>query len=199
MSNGGGVVTDPRIKRTLQALFVALDDLLGEKAYSEISVSDLARRAKVGRQTFYRHFDSIGALLETRMRMDMADQIELARSEPDREKGLCRVIRMAFERVEDQPHIARAILSGEAGSDALSSVRDQVVALWESISGGPLEHFPPELRGYVATYHAGAICGIMLEWLDAGCSPDAETMSRFVIELNKEPLIIPSAQARVSA
>lgn len=191
----GGAMTDPRVERTLQALFVALDELLAEKAFSEISVSDLARRANVGRQTFYRHFDSIGAMLEVRLRMDMAEQIELARAESDPDAGLFIVTRLAFEKVADQPHIARAILSGEAGADALSSVRDQIVALWDGVTDDPRGDFPEGLHRYVATYHAGAICAILLEWIDAGCSPDPDTMARFVVELNTAPRLVPRTSA----
>lgn len=39
-------------------LFAALADVMGEKGYSNTSVDDLIKHAKVSRATFYEHFDS---------------------------------------------------------------------------------------------------------------------------------------------
>ncbi len=180
-------MTDPRITRTQQDLFSALDELLSEKPFREISVSDLARRADVGRQTFYRHFDSIGAMLNLRLQTGLADQIrsvQASTAQLEAEDRLRQACRFAFERVGAQPHIARAILSGEAGSDALAAFREQIIALWANAPSDPLVDVPPEFLGYTSTFYAGAMAAILLHWLDADCSPDADTMSRLVAVLS---------------
>lgn len=181
-------MTDPRIARTRQDLFSALDDLLSEKPFREISVSDLARRANVGRQTFYRHFDSIGAMLNLRLQTELADQIRSVQhstAQAKKEDRLLQISRFAFERVGAQPHIARAILSGEAGSNALAAFREQIIALWANAPSDPLADVPPDYLGYASTFYAGAMSAILLHWLDSDCSPDAETMSRLVAVLSK--------------
>lgn len=179
-------MTDPRIARTQQDLFSALDELLSEKPFREISVSDLARRADVGRQTFYRHFDSIGAMLNLRLQTALAEQIgtiQASAAQTEAEDRRRQVSRFAFERVGAQPHIARAILSGEAGSNALAAFREQIIALWANAPSDPLADVPPEFLGYASTFYAGAMSAILLHWLDADCSPDADTMSRLVAVL----------------
>lgn len=47
---------DPRVQRTRRLLVDAFVALLGKKAYSEISVKEIAARATVNRTTFYAHF-----------------------------------------------------------------------------------------------------------------------------------------------
>jgi AcrR family transcriptional regulator len=47
---------DRRSQRTRQALSLAFVQLLREKGYSAITVSDLIERADVGRSTFYSHY-----------------------------------------------------------------------------------------------------------------------------------------------
>ncbi len=47
---------DRRIQRTRQLLSDALIQLIREKDYSTISVSDIIERANVGRSTFYAHY-----------------------------------------------------------------------------------------------------------------------------------------------
>lgn len=62
--NTGGAVgstasspTDLRILRTRQCLWKALVDLIGERGYGPLSVSDITARAGINRTTFYRHFE----------------------------------------------------------------------------------------------------------------------------------------------
>lgn len=179
---------DARYQRTRLALFAALDDLLAERSYSEINVTDLALRANVGRQTFYRHFDSVDAMLNDRLRTSLADQMALAKgdvAEPGSIGWFRHVTQGSFERVGAQPRISRVILRGEAGADALDLFREQIVRLWASTpADSPLTNTPPELRPYVASFHAGAISAMLLHWIDAGCSPDAKTMSDLFTSLS---------------
>lgn len=180
-------MTDPRIVRTQQDLYQGLDELLSEKPFSEISVSDLCRRAGVGRQTFYRHFDSIGSMLNLHLHATLEEQIRSIEASTSLEKGedwLLQSARVAFKRVKEEPHIARAILSGEAGSNALASFRDQIIALWDHHPNHPLEGVPPEFVHYATAYYAGAMSAMLQHWLDAGCTPDADTMSRLVAVLS---------------
>lgn len=55
---------DRRVVRTKGALTKALFELLGEKEFSKISVTELARRAEVDRKTFYLHYQSVDEILE---------------------------------------------------------------------------------------------------------------------------------------
>jgi AcrR family transcriptional regulator len=55
---------DPRIRRTRRMLFQALEQLLAEKSFEDISVQDIAERSTVNRATFYDHFDDKFSLLE---------------------------------------------------------------------------------------------------------------------------------------
>lgn len=172
---------DARHRRTRQALFDALDALLAERPYCEINVTDLSLRAGIGRQTFYRHFESPDGMLKDRLRASLAHQLEQA------VQGLAEhapadwfryVTRGAFERAAEQPHISRVILRGEAGADALKVFRDQITALWAlAPTGNPLTTAPAELRPFIASFHAGAIGAMLLHWIEAGCSPSPETMS----------------------
>ncbi len=59
---------DPRVKRTRQLLQKAMEELLREKGFSDISVQDITARAEVNRATFYAHFKDKYDLLDAIVR-----------------------------------------------------------------------------------------------------------------------------------
>ena len=61
---GTSMAQDRRVTRTKAALTQALFELLGEKDFDKISITELARRADVDRKTFYLHYHSAAAILE---------------------------------------------------------------------------------------------------------------------------------------
>ncbi|ASJ72919.1 TetR/AcrR family transcriptional regulator [Granulosicoccus antarcticus] len=180
-------MTDARQIRTKQAILDTLDSMLSEMPYGDVQVKELAGRAGIGRQTFYRHFDSVDAVIYERLRADLADQMAFALEHVQAhnpEEWLLEVTRFAFEKVATQPHLARILLSGEAGPDVLRLFREQILELWRVGKADSLmASVELELRPFAASFKAGALCGILLHWIEAGCSPDARTMSRLFHDL----------------
>lgn len=50
---------DPRTRRSRSALETALRELIAERDLSQISVSDITKRAGVNRSTFYEHYTDV--------------------------------------------------------------------------------------------------------------------------------------------
>jgi AcrR family transcriptional regulator len=55
--------TDPRAEKTRALIAAAFVALVSRRPYARIRVSDITRKAGVGRATFYAHFESKDALL----------------------------------------------------------------------------------------------------------------------------------------
>jgi len=181
-------MADARQIRTKQAVYEALDGLLSEKPYGDLNVKELAARAGIGRQTFYRHFNSIDAVLHKRLESNLADQMSFAikhAQEHSSEEWRLQITQVAFEKVSAQPNLARIMLSGEAGPDVLRLFREQIAKFWDlaqpkNLASSP----PPELRPFIASFNAGAISAMLLHWIEAGCSPDAKSMSELYHSLS---------------
>jgi len=47
---------DPRARRTRKLLQQAMNTLMGEKSFTDITIQDITTRAEVNRATFYKHF-----------------------------------------------------------------------------------------------------------------------------------------------
>src|SRR6202000_307576 len=54
---------DTRMARSRQALRTALFDLLAEKPFDQIAITEITIKAKVGYATFFRHYESKDELL----------------------------------------------------------------------------------------------------------------------------------------
>lgn len=55
---------DIRIKKTLWHIQTAFQDLVVNTSYDQITVSDLCKKACIGRKTFYMHYSSLDDLIE---------------------------------------------------------------------------------------------------------------------------------------
>jgi AcrR family transcriptional regulator len=74
--------TDPRSKHTRQLISSAFVVLLGRRSYDRIRVSDITRKAHVGRATFYAHFETKDALLEAELRRVVGPMLEAGQGCP---------------------------------------------------------------------------------------------------------------------
>jgi AcrR family transcriptional regulator len=98
--------TDPRVMRTAQACAGAIVKLASKRPISQITVADLAERAKVTRATFYNHYASPLELLIQVLLADL-EHAHLAEDERQAEGGLSaeEMLRLSIMDVAD--HIER--------------------------------------------------------------------------------------------
>lgn len=95
---------DRRVLRSRAAMVAAFEDLLAEKAYEDITVTDIARKADVDRKTFYKHFGSIDGLLAYVLDSHIDDIVEnthglLACTGESEQGGFAVRIQVFFEMV----------------------------------------------------------------------------------------------------
>ena len=64
---------DLRVQRTRRLLREALIELVSSQGYESITIRDITQRAQVGYKTFYRHYTSKEALLQTILDEIVAD------------------------------------------------------------------------------------------------------------------------------
>ncbi len=67
---------DLRIQKTMTAIKESFEELICEKEYNEITVTELCQRAKINKKTFYHYYPALDDLLGE-MQMELAaDYIE---------------------------------------------------------------------------------------------------------------------------
>ena len=65
---------DRRVVRTKKAIRSAFAELLSEKDYNDITVTDIAERADINRKTFYLHYTSLDDLVDE-IEHEMVDEL----------------------------------------------------------------------------------------------------------------------------
>lgn len=153
-------------QRSIRMLREALLELLGEKPYEKITVTDVTRKADLNRGTFYAHFNSVDDLAR-----DVMDEVTLKISnliEPQRGGRFFRDPRPTVDVVGRFLEENRAMLQLLVDSRSLESFFDSVI---ERIRVEIQEHLVMDLdtnTSYaliVADYLAGGMIETYKAWV----------------------------------
>lgn len=170
---------DPRIARTRTSLREALFSLARERAFDEISISDIAERAGINRSTYYQHYSDKDTLLAEALDavIDHAIGVERPLTESAGERILLEYLR----HVQEHAELYRSLL-GEGGSATIQvrmSRRLQEIIVQAFESGGPSgpTDVPTEVT---AAAIAGSALAAVRAWLDFTPLPTAEVASGWI-------------------
>lgn len=177
---------DRRVVRTKAALTAALFELLAEKDFAKISVTELARRADVDRKTFYLHYQTVEDILVEFYEEGLAGlKAELEREgifqkETMDMPGFFRVL--CSQVAEDMP-LFRRLAQGTGYTYYMERVRALLKTAIENYyraQGGQSE---AELR-LLGEFYAAAIMRAYLVWVKGELNMDetalAETVGKAV-------------------
>lgn len=173
--------SDPRQDRTRQLLRQALIALVTDMSFEAMTITDITRRARVARKTFYAHYADKDALLIDCIKpvlVTLAENI----SNTDVETLLADhkpLSYPAFKHVQEHTAFYRAMLSEHGSARFIMYVLDFMThnsyerhrEIWQIAPQSTVE---PML---IAHFLAGALLNSIIWWLKHDCQPSAETMA----------------------
>ena len=156
MSQGAKPTFQKRSKRTRDALVNALEDLLREKSFQDITVIEIANRAMVSPASIYRRFKNKDAFIPVLFEMYVERLNEWATSkdaqiefteQSDLQSVLRQVANVALKQIQQQSHIMKAVyvqlfLHPELKGDLFTAFERQSLASFKQI----IEHFIPNIE-----------------------------------------------------
>lgn len=162
---------DPRVPRTKKAFEEALLSLLKEVEFEKITVSSLAKKAKLNRATFYLHYTDKDDLLESYLTRSIEElkqnavitQAEFSFDVSEPHPLFVRV----FEYLEKNYKFFRIMLARDEDSPILYSVIDIIESFVDSSNEKMIQHgvkFDVEIKLSKA-YFTNAFLGSMIWWL----------------------------------
>lgn len=173
--NSGWKAPDRRVRRTRQAIQRALIELILEKGYDAVTVSDVIDRADVGRSTFYAHFTDKRDVL-----FDNLEELAVflkagCRTEPER---LFAFSLPMFEHVDEQRDLARVLLGRRGGAVIITRVEQILsrIVREELLAALPPGVRPPATLDLVTACVVGAFMALLAQWVDGAVSATSRQM-----------------------
>lgn len=126
---------DLRTEKVYDSLTTAFEELLAEKTFEEITVSELCRRARTRRATFYNHFADkydFFQFMMKRLRQDLFDRAELEAINSTKEY-LHACIDVLLRFVEEHRKLALALKDSPLAEQILFSMTSQSLAEYEEL------------------------------------------------------------------
>lgn len=159
---------DRRVRRSRRLLGDALLALLDDHDLSAITVRSLTDKADVGYMTFYRHYDSIDALLIDRIHALIEEDISQVIAECDRQGML------VIEHVTRFAQLYRTLIFSPSAARARQRLETLLAALYQPfIPPDPV--IPRDLR---ARQLAASIIALIAWWFEDGRSLPHDTIAR---------------------
>lgn len=175
---------DLRQRRTRQSLVRALEELLAERTFQSLSVTDICQRAMVHRTTFYAHFNDKQELLRYLLLGVERRCVETCL--PKDWSGKARdyfltAARNVLDFFQSRRSLYRACLRSGADIDALV-LEDQAAEDLAQLLSQPRFHtsFPDSDPRITARFYTGAMLSLLRWWLD---SEDPVPVERLIAHL----------------
>ena len=139
-----------RVRQTRQEsrdrIVAAATELVRTRAYSELSVDEVMRRAGLGRTIFYRHFDDLGDLLVrvSREAIDelLAVQQGLAQVRPDDDPdAIRRRLWAGVDLYQRHGPLLRAVVEAAAGDEQIAAGYAALRRQFDELVADSLRHF----------------------------------------------------------
>jgi AcrR family transcriptional regulator len=177
---------DLRVRRTHKLLWEALMGELSERAFEDITVSDICERAMVHRTTFYKHYEDKYALLEQGIRQMFDDLLAKAEHLPPSAYSVEHpppyFIRL-FEHAGQHQQFYTLMVCGE-GIGRFQKLLKQYIAEVIAAKGHVLpqtnQHFAVPIDMH-AHYIAGATLSLMAWWLEHDMPFTPHQMAQYLL------------------
>ncbi|WP_211444158.1 TetR/AcrR family transcriptional regulator [Collimonas humicola] len=165
---------DLRSRRSRHDINAALATLLLRRSYDAIRVSDIAKKAAVGRGTFYAHFDSKDELLRTQLEGVLERHIVVSTELP----GLLDASRL-FAHLREAPQMYSALMNGACGL-AVSRMAQEILERRLSAILDAREDLPAGLHG---RFISAALFTVLAWWNENGMQQAPSEMQSIFAEL----------------
>ena len=153
---------DERIRRTRARIDAGFVDLLHRRAYGDIRVSDIVKKACIGRPTFYAHYATKDDLLRSQFRRIVGPLIRPAPADTQLIDAT-----LLFAHVGSAQHFFRAFM-GPNGGTAPRVLRDCFEARVREILAIDSESHSNLMQSATARVVAASLITILECWIERG-------------------------------
>ena len=178
---------DPRAVRTREAIQLAFKELLKEKPFQKITVTEIAERAGFARHTFYNHYETKEDILNhlvdeffDRFFIDLGNW-NFYYSQPGED---VQMVKSFFQAWKDNAEIVDVLKKVDFDAVLIERMKDHFTKFY-------YEQVSPEIPGagialgkYMIYFNAYTLLGILKPWLQDNMKYPPEVMAQFLMQLS---------------
>lgn len=176
--------TDLRVIKTKEALHNSLLELIKDKPLDTISVSELCRKAKVNRGTFYFHYEKVEDVFEEYFKEIMND---FANSyfEPYRKASMIKISELnpktirIFHHIEKYKSFYRIVFSKNAPLTYYYLLFEEISKLLRN----DIQHVKNIDEDILIAYQTNAILGMIIAWFKGDFQYDPNYMNQQLVKI----------------
>lgn len=159
---------DLRVIKTKNALFNTLLDLMKEKEFEEIKVSDICSKALINRSTFYAHYNDKYELLEeyiNSLKDILINELDKNKNIGNTKEYYLELIKLFFNHIEFKRDIYLSAMINNRNSITMDIIYDVLNhEITKKLQETNIENkdIPLEI---ISKFYLGAVFNIGIEWL----------------------------------
>ena len=153
---------DLRVRRTITGIRKSFFELVLEKNYNEISITELTDRAGINRKTFYLHYSSLDDLV-SEVEEEIIDEILEAIGDAAQNFDLKGCITSFYKYLESRNPVQQKLLCDDHYSFFYEAVTDAVLKSKPFVKFFEIVDYPTIVRSYTI-----CITFIYRDWLRSG-------------------------------
>lgn len=179
--------SDPRIRRSRAALEAALLELVVDRELSQISVSDLTKRAGVNRSTFYEHYTDVHDLAAAACTAVFDSLVTAAQAagpaaQPE-DTAAEQALAGVFTHVAENARLYRALLGDDGSARVINHLLRRMITAGRVNREGAGTQAPAQPAASdetpldpAAAFLAGGFLGVIANWVRHDCPGTPEEM-----------------------
>lgn len=160
---------DLRVIKTRKTLYESLINLLKEKTFEEIKVSDICENALVNRSTFYSHYSDkyeLFSSLINDLKLSLSKELNKNKNFSNTREYYLEMLKIFLDHVYEKKDIYSSIMINNRNSIIMDMIYDVINEDIENHieeDKGNLENSIPS--DIVSSFYLGAVVNIAVEWL----------------------------------
>lgn len=163
---------DLRVVKTQNILYTTLLDLMKEKTFEEIKVSDICNQALINRSTFYAHYNDKYELLAEliqELKNALTGELKKNKNISNTKEYYLEMIKLFLDHIDEKRESYMAIMIHNRNSitmDIIYDVLDHDITSHLQQDNSLEQNKIP--RSIIAKFYIGAVVNVGIEWLKSG-------------------------------
>lgn len=163
---------DLRVVKTQNILYTTLLDLMKEKTFEEIKVSDICNQALINRSTFYAHYNDKYELLAEliqELKNALTGELKKNKNISNTKEYYLEMIKLFLNHIDEKRESYMAIMIHNRNSitmDIIYDVLDHDITSHLQQDNSLEQNKIP--RSIIAKFYIGAVVNVGIEWLKSG-------------------------------